>query len=158
MGTKIFVNFTKYEYDECIRRLENELQPLIKQRKKSDSKVMPEVAKVQAPIEKHVDSVGIESSANKDKHAAEKLLKRLLDWSSSDVSAWMCEKSIANEVIKKNLGDGECNGQCLYELYLLKMSAPDFFFGFFEHALKSKTLDLKDLMAFSCELECLFSY
>lgn len=157
MGTKIFVNFTKYEYDECIRRLENELQPLIKQRKTSDSKVMPEVAKTQTPMAKQMDSVGTESPANKA-DAADKLLKKLLDWSSSDVSAWMGEKSITNEVIKKNLGDGECNGQCLYELYLLKMSAPDFFFGFFEHALKSKALDLKALMAFSCELECLFSY
>ena len=29
MGTKIFVNFTKYEYEECIRRLLNEINPVL---------------------------------------------------------------------------------------------------------------------------------
>jgi len=155
MGTKIFVNFTKYEYDECIRRLENEIQPIMKPKKAPGNAAQPsDITKEQVTDTK---SKFLEPKQELVQSGADKLLKKLLTWSKRDVSAWLAEKSITNQTIRTNLG-ADCNGQVLFELYSMKAHAPDFFFGFFRSDLESERLDLKELMAFAYELECLFSY
>jgi hypothetical protein len=100
MGDKIFINFMKYSFEECTKRLLNEISKSIRQPEDQNIVVAKET-KYQAPQ------------------------KTAMDWSESEVSNWFKENNVDVSIL--NLLK-PCNGEILHQLYLLQHDAPEFFY------------------------------
>ena len=98
MGTKIFVNFTRYEYEECIRRLNNEIQSLLKATSKSSTTTTT----TQPPAETREDT------GPKDLAEIEAVNERseACDWGVDEVRSWLAE---VHPLIANQLSD--CHGE-----------------------------------------------
>lgn len=140
MGTKIFVNFTKYEYEDCVRRLLNEINPVL-ELESSDSK-----------IKSTVDStVAIKRNDEQDS-GLKVFFNEILEWSSEDLDDWLSNKQ-TSEFTRRHLK--MCTGEELHEILLIKHEAPEFFYSFL--ATKMKVFCLRDILEFAFELEILFN-
>ena len=135
MGTKIFVNFTKYEYDECIRRLIMEIQPLHKQ------------IVIETPIENIAVTEAVETVHEDESETC-------LNWDSNDVQDWLNANNF-HAVIKEHVL--QCDGEMLYELYLIKQEAAEYFYSLISSGLDANLLSLSDILIFAYELENLFN-
>ena len=138
MGTKIFVNFTKYDYDECIRRLIMEIQPLHKQNV------------IENPIEIiPVKVATVETVLNCEEDNEE----HCVNWDSNDVEDWLNANNF-HAVIKEHVL--QCDGEMLYELYLIKQEASEYFYSLIGSGLDAGRMSLSDILIFAYELENLF--
>ncbi len=144
MGTKIFVNFTRYEYDECIRRLNNEIQSLLKTTSKSSTN------NSQPPEKKEENSESTDSRNTEDVEISERI--KICDWSTEELQSWL---SNAHPVIKDHLRD--CNGEHLWELYEMRTKAPEYFFCFMgSFVTPENAFTLKDILIFTRLMDQLF--
>ena len=100
MGARMFVNFTKYSFDECIKRLQHEISEA----------GFGDIKKVN---ENHKKS--IESAA-----------KSIEAWKLSDTQSWL-NRTNMNENIKATLKDFD--GKMLHNLNSIRLAAPDYFFN-----------------------------
>lgn len=129
LGSKMFINFLKYDFEECIRRLRNEILNIYKNDQQTANS----------------NSV---SSAIVDTNKSS--LKEKLSWSESQVDKWLNNKNFKTSIIQSIR---PCNGKLLYQMYSMLQNAPEFFYS----TLKSNgDLQLKDLALFSYELSNLF--
>lgn len=97
MSDKIFINFTKYAYEECIRRLKNEIQS---EEKRSQA--------VQILDTKYTaQSVATNAHVN-NMHSNER--KNVEKWSEEDVRNWMSTNGIDESVMETIL---PCDGLIL---------------------------------------------
>ena len=128
LGDKIFINFMKYEFDECLRRLKNELDNCVK------VKVSPEK----------------EPLPPKNNNNVENLRRKADDWDEKTVSEWFIENGL-NREIERTLKP--CNGEILKQMYDMKCRAPEFYY----QSLKEiKSVDLGSLTRFSAHLDKIF--
>jgi hypothetical protein len=163
MGSKIFVDFTKYDYQECIKRLLKELTPFIDQHKKNSS-TTTDVAvedknnnqKTSSGIAPHTSPSEKSKTTDTNKLTSQEEgnhLKRnaLISWTVDDVNKWIDEKKI-HKIIKENIAP--CNGELLSQYYGIYKNAPEFFFRSIN---PNAQLTLKDSAHFLNELSKLFS-
>jgi len=148
MGTKIFVNFTRYEYDECIRRLNNEIQPLLKATRKSSAQT------AQSNAETRVDTTSTKDSGRTDE-AKDTGISEANSWDAGEVRSWLAEAGV-HPLIREHLHN--CHGGHLHELFEMKLKAADYFFCFIGRcaAASGRACSLKDILAFAFHLDELF--
>ena len=141
MGTKIFVDVTKFDIDECISRISKEL------------------LSVQRDLNKHQEAEkGPKEDENTDSDESfqvEEPLKEELppiDWNEERVDQWAQSIHLNKSIQRKVL---PCNGKLLYQYYTIHKTVPEFFY-----TTICKTSDgdlgLKELAVFSMELCSLF--
>ncbi len=132
LGSKMFVNFKKYDFEECIRRLKSELNHIIKKSPVIENKAsMPTSA---APIEPKTNSV--------------------LSWSVGQVNEWL-EKKEFHPYISDNIRDS--SGKTLQQMYLMQQKAPETFYTSLMRANPYKEIFLKDMAYLAHELNALFA-
>jgi hypothetical protein len=153
MGTKIFVNFTRYEYDECIRRLNNEIQPLLKATRKSSAQPAQPNAEIRAEVDTSTKDSGRTDEA-KDA-AADSGIYEASSWDAGEVQSWLAEAGV-HPLIRDHLNN--CHGGHLHELFEMKLKAADYFFCFIGScaAASGRACSLKDILAFAFHLDELF--
>lgn len=101
LGAKIYVNFTKYEYDECLKRLFHEIKNAF------------------------VDELKV-ISTNENKVIADTEEENKESWTEEKVEKWINDKKF-NEKIANNLLP--CNGKMLKQLNEMLYDAPEFFYS-----------------------------
>ena len=127
LGSKIFVNFTKYDYQECLKRVNHEIDKLLRPK----TAIAP-----QAP-----GSKAIPSQSN---------LNSVQNWNQHQVEQWFKTKNF-NELILKNILPSD--GKSLKQLYEMLLNAPEFFYT----SISSKgSVPTRDVLFFSNELKNLF--
>lgn len=138
LGSRIFIDFTKYEFSECIRRLLLEIDNYHK------SEVGSTLTAVDKPSE---ETNKIETTTN---HIENDKVKKAEDWTERDVKRWLKEKHI-NKLIVQNVSP--CNGKILNQLYSIQCNAPEFFY---KSITSNKVIQTKDIAVFSYELKLIF--
>ena len=141
MGSKIFVNFTRYDYDECIRRLNGEIQAIFKPIISLDN---DENIKFKTAVDKTLNT-------NQDTNISQNKTTKILKWTEADVEKWFTENNI-HPNIEFHLKP--CDGQLLYEYYLIQKETPDFFRRTLSTGMSNfKPVLIKDIAVFSLELK-----
>ena len=133
LGSKIFIDFTKYDFEECIKRLIKEVIQFNESKEdvKENEKLENEIKE---PIEKKI----IPKSIN------------ALNWSELDAEKWIKDKKFHKEIAESLL---PCNGKLLNQLFEMYNKIPDYFYSSLNG---SKTIRLRDLLYFSNELKEIF--
>lgn len=127
LGAKMFVNFTKYSFEECSKRLQNELSKLVPSNEASFKKI----------------SVQQTSTVPNTIQAIE-------NWSVADVQKWLVKNDI-NEKIKAVLENFD--GPMLSDLNSIRITAPAYFY---EVISKKNKIDLFSVVKFNREFKILF--
>lgn len=159
MGDKIFVNFMKYDFIECIRRLKNEINQHYK-----DEIVPANVTAVNISL--------TTSSISSTTVVAVKANNEPEKWNKEKVKQWF----EANEISKLILDHLDpCDGDIINQMFDMKLRAPEFFFqsmgklkleltfidkfNFYVNILKGKIpgIDLRSIAKFSSCLDKLFA-
>ena len=145
MSDKIFVNFTKYDFDECIRRLKNEITSRSKSRENKNSKETP------VTLSRSVkQTVALQTAVNEATKVPENV--DVKKWSENDVLKWLNDNEIDKNLISIIM---PCNGIILKQLFELRHDAPEFFF---QSLNCSKNFnDMKAVLKFTYCLNRLFS-
>jgi len=112
LGSKIFVNFTKYNFEECMRRLKHEIVSFEQSEQENKTHV---VEIIKNPVVDVVQS------------------KETYNWSEYQVENWLLEKKI-NKSIQENVSP--CDGKILFQLYEMMNTAPEFFYSSIVHQTK----------------------
>ena len=153
MGSKIFVNFTRYEFNECIRRLRVELDGVFKTNTTPNQPaniiVSTSTNRDENNLLKKVDVNQLSQSG-----PAQNKVDQVLKWSESDAEKWL-KQTDTHPNILANIRP--CDGKILYELFLIKRDSPDFFYRSLSANFLRRPVFLRDLAAFSNELRRLFT-
>ena len=164
LGSKIFVNFTRYEFNECIRRLKIELDNVL-------ANVKPDELNLPEKIEK-VESAQVKATQiNENKH-----VKQIFDHVSKINKEFTISQNIENKAeykwTEKEVEEGlkkidvhpsimanvkPCDGKILFELFLIKRESPEFFYRSLSANFVRKPVLLRDLAIFSNELRKIFT-
>ncbi|CAF0705631.1 unnamed protein product [Brachionus calyciflorus] len=128
LGSKIFVNFLKYEYDECIRRVKSEINKLL------NEKFPDEVPNKTSPVLTPPRPSLIDAE----------------NWSEEKVEDWLRKKEF-NEIIRQNIVPS--NGKILKQLLDMLINAPEFFYSSISSNNGTTT---RDVAYFASELKVLF--
>lgn len=133
MGSKIFINFTKYDYSECIRRLLVEIKNCVQNTNSKPSVDKPNGTGTKPPVDNDTTTSS-----------------KTLEWSEKNVEKWLNEKKI-NSIIIRNVYP--CNGQILHQLFVMQCEAPEFFY---KSISSNELIPTRDIAFFSLELKQLF--
>lgn len=126
IGDKIFVDFTKYTFEDCLKRVVNQLI-LINANSVKNNKI-PNL-----PIEIKVNRETCEAKS----------------WDEINVEKWLNENDL--KVVYDALKP--LNGKVLYQMYQLQTYTPEFFF---KSLTKTENVDIKSVAFFSSLLKDLF--
>ena len=191
LGSKLAVDFMKYDFDESIRLLRFEIQVVFKGNQISKDEIV-EVVHSPPVLETVEDQKKLETveevitNVEEDKPVIEQIEKPIavqnlaipkeeekiieeekidmrrievksrktdaINWSESQVYQWFVDKNIESSIMKPLW---PCDGQMLYEFYLIKNETPDFFYKSLSNWIWGPTL--RDITHFSIELKRLFS-
>jgi small nuclear ribonucleoprotein (snRNP)-like protein len=127
LGAKMFVNFKKYSFEECSKRLQSELSKLSLSSDESFKKISVQ-----------------QTSAVPNK------IQAVDNWSVADVQNWLV-KNNTNEKIRGVLENFD--GQMLSDLNSIRLTAPDYFY---DAISKNNTIDLFAVVKFNREFKALF--
>ena len=141
LGSRIFIDFTKYEFSECIRRLLLEIDNYHK------SEIGSTLTAVDKPSE---ETNNANNNTETTINHIENKVKKTEDWTERDVKKWLKEKHI-NKLIVQNVSP--CNGKILNQLYSIQCNAPEFFY---KSITSNKVIPTKDIAVFSYELKLIF--
>lgn len=133
IGDKIFIDFTKYEFEECVNRLLNQMSKINVTNEENSFGF----TKNRLNLSDH------ESRENKQISESE-------NWDEGKVEKWFVEKDIHKSIFEmfKPL-----DGVTLFQLYQLQMHTPEFFY---KSLAKSESIDLKQAAHFGGCLKKLF--
>ena len=126
LGSKIFIDFTKYEFNECLHRLKREIEQLTR------------------PKYEPKNTENTRTLKGKDK-----FLIKASAWTENDVLKWFHDKKIANEIIDSLI---PCDGELLYLLYDMYLKCPEYY----SSLNTDKKIRLRELLYFTNELKKLF--
>jgi hypothetical protein len=134
MGDKIFINFMKYEFDESIRRLKNEVNSFLN-------------AKSQTSIQK--DNKAPQFAINKQIAPSFNQVPKLdvESWDETKVEEWFKENKLNTQILDLLR---PCNGGTLKQMYDIKKECSEFYYN------SLKTLDMKTVIDFNMQLQKLF--
>ena len=124
LGAKIYVDFSKYSFDESINRLKKEINQSL-----SIKNVLNDA------ITKNQKSEMLSQQTS------------LSEWNKEMINNWLLENDI-DSLIQAKLKN--FNGEMLLELNELKKSAPDYFYNSFSSHVKP---ELESLIKFTCCLK-----
>jgi hypothetical protein len=146
MGDKIYINFTKYDFDECMKRLKNEINLFISSIAKTNEKEnkkneLDKADKVKFTIGS-ASSVSIISNISSNKNVEK--------WSEQEVIEWFNSNDL-NISMLNHLKP--IDGEILKQLWELKTSAPDYYYTSFE---KSNAYSLRSTLMLTSRLNNLF--
>lgn len=133
MGDKIFVNFTKYELEECFRRLKHEV----------DSKLEKPI--VANSIENNVQLKTSDVILEKTNQ-----ISKAESMNEVECKLWFESKKIDPQILL-SLG-GSCDGKILKQIWEMKQRDPQFY----DQSLKSINLNFFSIAKYSAALEELF--
>lgn len=134
MSDKIFINFTKYEYDECVRRLKSEIDTYVN---KADAIASN-------------GSNGIVNTASSGTTAVVAKQSSVENWSEEKVNKWFAENKIDTRIEKEFC---PCTGIVLKQLYDMRNDAPEFYF---QSLNTNKKIEIKNVLVFTHLLRKLF--
>ena len=135
MGDKIFVNFTKYPLDDCIRRLRKEIDSSISLFGNINSNSM----------------VTVNNTATATVQVQNHTGKQIENWTDDQVKNWFVEKELNLNIFEKLK---PCNGKIIKQLFEIKCIAPEFYF----QSLKDiGNNDLRSITVFTYYLNSLFN-
>jgi hypothetical protein len=164
LGSKIFVNFTRYEFNECIRRLKVELDAVLKNVKPDELRMPEKIEKVTSvPVgaSQTDENKNLKKTVDNAFKAKREILispniqnKTEYKWTEKDVEEWL-KKIDVHPSIVANIKP--CDGKILCELYLIKIESPEFFYRSLSANFVRKPVLLRDLAIFSNELRKIFS-
>ena len=152
----MFINFKKYDWEECIRRLRAEILSLQKKSAKQEKKPnkMNKTPQQNSNNNINTNVIKSEEKQNSNDESKQQTVKdNKLEWKEEDVDSWLTEKKFSRALIE-NIKP--CNGKILYQLYLMCKTAPEFFYCTLRTDSNNK-INLKDLAFFSYELNNLFN-
>ena len=132
MNDKIYINFSRYELEECFRRLKHELDAYFNT--KAESK--------QCLAKTNVEPLCVGSPKN------EELTE---NWSEDNVRSWFIENQLNLNIFEKMR---PFDGACLKELFLVKKNASQFYYQSLQDIQGVK---LNNIVLFSSLLDKLFS-
>lgn len=137
LGSKIYIDFTRYEFTHCMNRLKSEILTLnLSQHVEKEPTPSPTSPHHTPQKQQSVDS---------SPELAE-------NWDEYQVESWLIEKRV-NKDIRKNVSP--CNGKLLYQMMLTLNEAPDFFYKSVSNNI-SADIRIKDVVLFTYELKALF--
>ena len=145
MGDKIYIDFSKYEFDACIQKLKNELDALLcNTEKTSDATLKQDKIVVTTAPNTDLAHVKLAKSTSLTNNIADA-------WGEDEVNTWFTKNAL-NKAIFAFLRP--CTGAILFQMFKMRNDAPEFYF----QTLKS-IYDLKfsDLLLFTSCLEKLFT-
>lgn len=150
MGDKIFVNFTKYSFEECIRRLlqETALSSGVKLNETQYKSV--NISSAYAVPASGDDTSKTTSTGNQAKYST---TKRINDWAVDDVNKWFQDNNI-NKTIIDSLSP--CDGQLLAQVYDLNKQAPEFYYQSISANKSQPAVPIRDILLFTMKLKNLF--
>ena len=183
MGSKIFVNFTRYDYAECIRRLNVEVQAVYNfgklQSAANELKLNPVISSStdeNAMYKIVVDNLVNKNPQKENTHSETMHIKNdinvhqlttvskvpgpsITQNKNLKIFKWTegdVEKWLADKKIHPNieLHLKPCDGHLLYEFYLIKKESPDFFCRSLAISKSHfKPVYIRDIAVFSLELK-----
>jgi hypothetical protein len=135
LGAKIYIDFTKYGFDECMTRLEKELKMF----DQGDTKIIQQNDCIEQDTAEKIPS-------------SELIVKKksVYLWTIEDTENWFNNKKIHSS-IKENMSP--CDGRLLEQLYKMSHEVPEFFYSTLRLDTKA---NLKDIACFTVELRLLF--
>ena len=139
LGTKIYIDFTKYEFQDCVERVKKEL--LMIKNQNSEPVINEQKSEMANELIGKPESSIILASNN---------IKSIFNWSEADAEMWFNSKNM-NASIKENFSP--CDGRLLEQLYKMSIEVPEFFYTTLRTDTKAS---LKDIAYFSSELRLLF--
>jgi hypothetical protein len=145
LGAKIFIDFTKYPFQEAMDKLSMELSQQLKSKSKKLSSVVS--ASNLSSAQQSVNTAGfsrMKSSGSSDK------ISLIGGWSNDQVCKWLAENK-CSEKIRAELK--RFDGKMLCELGRMRYAAPEYFYRSME---KRCAIDFFDLVYFSSLLASLF--
>ena len=141
MGSKIFIDFIKYDFSESMRRLKSELDRF----DHDNHDETKEENKNNNTTENN------ETQENSKNEKNEPQTNRIIEnWSEQEVENWLNEKKI-HSVICENVKPS--NGNILKQLYLMQQNAPEFFYSSIS---SNKQIATREVALFAYELKILF--
>ena len=123
----MFVDFTKYSFEECSKQLQSELSNLVQSNEASLKKI------------------SVQQTS-----AVPNTIQAIENWSVAEVQNWLVKNNI-NEKIKAVLENFD--GVMLSDLNSIRITAPDYFY---EAISKNNNVDLFSVVKFNREFKILF--
>ena len=134
LGSKIYIDFTRYEFEECITRVKKELKQHLSSSNFKEN------------------SVSLENSNNNNinkKNVGRGLVEK---WNEKDVETWLSKNSIHSIIVGNIL---PCNGKVLIQLYNMEQKAPEFFYSSIS---SNGQINTREIALFSLCLKELFEF
>lgn len=137
MGDKIFINFIKKKYEECIERLKGEISSYLNGNliDNTTTAVVANTAKV---------------IANNNPTLTAAKTNNVEAWSEDDVKQWFMTNSVDANIMEAIL---PCKGSILKQLFSMKQTASEFYF---QALNKNKNVELKSMLDFNEKMDKLF--
>jgi len=133
LGSKIVIDFTKYEFDECFNRLLKELV----QHCKADDQLKAKANETK-------------TSGQGNNKEPEKPVIKVSGWNEQEVEKWMNEKKFDSKITDLLK---PCNGELLAQLNEMYLKTPEFYYTSLDQTRKIK---LREILHFTNELKKLF--
>lgn len=147
LGSKIYIDFTKFDFAECMRRLKKELVVIYDQVYNillTNSKDVMTSSTTSSIISAPSPSIMNASWTEEIERGADR-------WAEENVNKWLDEKNFHSVIVDSVR---PCDGKLLYSMYKMFESAPE---SFYASLNKNNAVNLRDLVYFSTELKQLFS-
>ena len=177
IGDKIFIDFTKYSFEDSLTRLKNQINMITNPQKSKIQSLPPTYAPTPIPKSNHtqplnsannqnindssvnssldtkVIKIVVQGDVNSRRHI--NLNNQIDQWSESDVNGWFKEIDLFDSFIYKQLSP--CTGELLSQLHQIQLYAPEFFFkAVTPNNGDNKFEDLKKVASFAMHLKKLF--
>lgn len=143
IGDKIFVDFVKYEFEESMKRLIQQIQLNNSNKTSLKQSIVPEIKQSTTTTAPPLVNKTINDSDNNKINAE--------NWNAAQVKEWCTKNNISKYIIDSL--DDEIDGGVLYQLYDLKKNLPQFFY---QSITKNEKVDHISVAKFSNFLKKLF--
>ena len=156
IGDKIFIDFTKYSFDESVKRLKNQINLITNHKPDPQPPVTQSTITKSEPLAAELDTKVIKlviNGAGGDQNKPNSKCLQIDKWTESEVKNWFMQSKLNDSFIYKSLCP--CTGELLTQLHQIQLYAPEFFFK----SISNNDLninDLKDVANFSIHLKKLF--
>ena len=158
IGDKIFIDFSKYSFEESVKRLKNQINLITNDKKAVALKTPSPITQTSNASTTSnpnnettiaIDLKFVQLSSNKK---SENVYDRINKWTEREVDNWFNAVNMSNTFIHKTLFP--CNGELLSQMHQIQLNAPEFFFKSISNGTNLN--DLRTVALFSIELKKLF--
>ena len=152
LGSRIFVDFSKYSFDEAMSRLKKELSQIFNQELLTTQTISNQLTTSIKPDQtQQLQSTNMIVNGTGETKPVENMTVTVKQWDNAKVKKWLSEiavdRSISNEL--RNF-----DGEMLEELNSIREKASEYFY---KSISKNNQVDLSQVTRFSKQLRKLFS-